>query len=539
MKLLAKTELSRPHRYLFCQRSQASLFISKNTAFCSECGNKFSFTKINPFTQKIYCPKCGRCYDYKKNDIIISQTNNRDLPYMTEIKLYEFKNKIELRIYYKSISIEHDRYNILHFNRIKEIYTFDIKQREIIFKKYINNIQYIDKQNIGYLTDLENLTENTALYFLRMNITNYFFDSLVVLLNKLRTAIIKKVYQIHKIKLKNMYINLSLDKKFLGNVLNLAHRLRFFNSPNIFYNKNFDDVKIYIIDDKLKDFEKKYAYRLKDDYLSTVFDLLKLPNIKFLKQHFSFKNIPVINLIYNKLDKDLANNLFEFYLKNEKNFINKEYGESLFSNLNRRINKLHVYIDFINELYLNYYRNVKLNVIFKKYKEIRDILSLYEEANIFTLNKLKQENINFSKLHDWLSLEIAKQPENDFIFKISKNIIDKFSIGIERYQFSCVKKYSRLKEIAYVLKNCSAGYKHLINDRLQLITLSDDEGVKALIEIENNYITQAKLCNNIPVSKNNFINNLIITFSKEIGLKINTSDIVINKNAISLLNKAS
>ena len=119
MKLLAQTELSRPHAYLYCQTSQASLFVSKHTAFCSECGNKFTFSKVNPFTQKIYCSKCGRGYDYKKDEVIISKAYNVELPYITMLKLYELKNKIELRIYYNSISIGSD--NVLNFSKIKEI----------------------------------------------------------------------------------------------------------------------------------------------------------------------------------------------------------------------------------------------------------------------------------------------------------------------------------------------------------------------------------------------------------------------------------
>ena len=95
MKLLAQTELSRPHAYLYCQTSQASLFVSKHTAFCSECGNEFTFSKVNPFTQKIYCSKCGRGYDYKKDEVIISKAYNVELPYITMLKLYELKNKID------------------------------------------------------------------------------------------------------------------------------------------------------------------------------------------------------------------------------------------------------------------------------------------------------------------------------------------------------------------------------------------------------------------------------------------------------------
>lgn len=52
-----------------------------------------------------------------------------------------------------------------------------------------------------------------------------------------------------------------------------------------------------------------------------------------------------------------------------------------------------------------------------------------------TLNKLEQENIAFSKLHNWLALEIAKQPEKDFKFDIATNIIDKYDVDIKNIIF--------------------------------------------------------------------------------------------------------
>ena len=97
--------------------------------------------------------------------------------------------------------------------------------------------------------------------------------------------------------------------------MNLAHRVRFFNSPNISYNKDFNDVKTYVINECLNDFEKQYTDKLRKDYISTIFDLLKLPNIKFLKQHFSLKNLLIVNAIYNNLNKDLSNNLLKFLFR--------------------------------------------------------------------------------------------------------------------------------------------------------------------------------------------------------------------------------
>lgn len=100
-----------------------------------------------------------------------------------------------------------------------------------------------------------------------------------------------------------------------------------------------------------------------------------------------------------------------------------------------------------------------------------------------------------------------------------------------KFKCSCINKYSKLKYIAKQMKNCSAGYKDRINNRLQLVVISDDSGKpKVLLEINQNSIVQAKLYRNVPVFKDNLLNDLVIEFAKTTKLKIVTDDVHMKKD---------
>ncbi len=76
------------------------------------------------------------------------------------------------------------------------------------------------------------------------------------------------------------------------------------------------------------------------------------------------------------------------------------------------------------------------------------------------------------------------------------------------------------------MKNCSAGYKDRINNRLQLVVISDDSGKpKVLLEINQNSIVQAKLYRNVPVFRDNLLNDLVIEFAQIVKLKVTTDDV--------------
>ena len=73
----------------------------------------YSYSSIS----QISCPKCGRRY-YNK-EIAYSNVYNSHLPYKTEIKIIEYKTKLQLKINYKAASLNDKRF-MLNFMMLKK-----------------------------------------------------------------------------------------------------------------------------------------------------------------------------------------------------------------------------------------------------------------------------------------------------------------------------------------------------------------------------------------------------------------------------------
>jgi len=249
-----------------------------------------------------------------------------------------------------------------------------------------------------------------------------------------------------------------------------------------------------------------------------------------MEKHFDYKYIFLLQQICEIKNTDIANILYEYY----KNKIEIEINEnSYYCNKEEYLKNIQKEVKTICNFYklfiLKIYKNLKLKQLLENKSNILlDIMNLWHTAN----NKIKKNfirhKIPFSKAHDWLSIEVSKQADQEIRFHISKNIVNRFNLYMmnTKFQCSCINKYSNLKYIARQMKNCSAGYKNRINNQLQLVAISDNTGKpKILLEINKDSIVQAKLYRNVPVFKDNLMNNLVIEFAKTTKLKIATDDV--------------
>ena len=41
---------------------------------------------------------------------------------------------------------------------------------------------------------------------------------------------------------------------------------------------------------------------------------------------------------------------------------------------------------------------------------------------------LNKEKVRFKDLHDWLAVNVAKQPEQEIVFNLPKNILNRFNL---------------------------------------------------------------------------------------------------------------
>ena len=534
MKIIEELKIGSYERYKsYFETGSPEVFISKKTGFCRYCETKFEFDEgryyVNnyPVYSRIFCPICGHIS--LDSEIRYSSVEGKYLPYVVNLKILEMKSKVILKIEYRAIQIIGKLLEIKIFDVI-EMYIFDIQNNNVIWKRYINK-KLNDDLEIGYIIDYQKLMENTALWYFNIKRIVRKGTTLSQFLKRLRELVIKKEKNINGYTKKQVYIsNISLRHKLFANVLNLAHKVRFWDSPNINYNDSF------FYDKYLDKFEKNVYLLMKKDglsYFKACFKTLSLPYTRNIKKQFDYKYIFLLQQIYTIENIDIANTIFKHY--KTKIEITDSYiiKEEYLKNIQKEVKAVcFFYKLFILKIYTN------LNLKFKQLLEnktniIIDIMNLWHSANNKTKKNFIRHKIPFSKAHDWLSIEVSKQADQEIRFHISKNIMNRFNLYMmnTKFQCSCINKYSNLKYIARQMKNCSAGYKDRINNQLQLVAISDNTGKpKVLLEINQDSIVQAKLYRNVPVFKDDFLNNLVIEFAKKVKLKIKTDDISIKQD---------
>ena len=534
MKIIEELKIGSYERYKsYFETGSPEVFISKKTGFCRYCETKFEFDEgryyVNnyPVYSRMFCPICGHIS--LDSEIRYSSVEGKYLPYVVNLKILEMKSKVILKIEYRAIQIIGKLLEIKIFDVI-EMYIFDIQNNNVIWKRYINQ-KLNDDLEIGYIIDYQKLMENTALWYFNIKHIVRKGTTLSQFLKRLRELVIKKEKNINGYTKKQVYIsNISLRHKLFANVLNLAHKVRFWDSPNINYNDSF------FYDKYLDKFEKNVYLLMKKDglsYFKACFKTLSLPYTRNIKKQFDYKYIFLLQQIYTIENIDIANTIFKHY--KTKIEITDSYiiKEEYLKNIQKEVKAVcFFYKLFILKIYTN------LNLKFKQLLEnktniIIDIMNLWHSANNKTKKNFIRHKIPFSKAHDWLSIEVSKQADQEIRFHISKNIMNRFNLYMmnTKFQCSCISKYSNLKYIARQMKNCSAGYKDRINNQLQLVAISDNTGKpKVLLEINQDSIVQAKLYRNVPVFKDNLLNNLVIEFAKKVKLKIKTDDISIKQD---------
>lgn len=533
MKIIEELKIGSYERYKsYFETGSPEVFISKKTGFCRYCETKFEFDEgryyVNnyPVYSRMFCPICGHIS--LDSEIRYSSVEGKYLPYVVNLKILEMKSKVILKIEYRAIQIIGKLLEIKIFDVI-EMYIFDIQNNNVIWKRYINK-KLNDDLEIGYIIDYQKLMENTALWYFNIKHIVRKGTTLSQFLKRLRELVIKKEKNINGYTKKQVYIsNISLRHKLFANVLNLAHKVRFWDSPNINYNDSF------FYDKYLDKFEKNVYLLMKKDglsYFKACFKTLSLPYTRNIKKQFDYKYISLLQQIYTIENIDIANTIFKHY--KTKIEITDSYiiKEEYLKNIQKEVKAVcFFYKLFILKIYTN------LNLKFKQLLEnktniIIDIMNLWHSANNKTKKNFIRHKIPFSKAHDWLSIEVSKQADQEIRFHISKNIMNRFNLYMmnTKFQCSCISKYSNLKYIARQMKNCSAGYKDRINNQLQLVAISDNTGKpKVLLEINQDSIVQAKLYRNVPVFKDNLLNDLVIEFAKTTKLKIVTDDVHMKK----------
>ena len=486
-------------------------------ARCINCGALYTVKPYSVWSSHaaIACPACGRLHT--GNAVMYGDNPESLLPDNTVMKVIDFKDKVELRIKYTAVYFGRFAYKTYKYlKNITETYVFDIKNSKCLWNKKQDGKE-IAKAEIGYFEDFFKLREKTALWFYRSDHKINKGSSFAELLKILRTAVNKKIKANGKTP-KQLYIGGNFNNRLFGNVLNLAHRVRFWDSENIqalSYGewavakwKN-DILGENYLPERFE--EQVYLAMRKSDFTAAICKVLKIPNIPHTRRNLQYENFALLHECYKIKNYDVAQAMF--------NYAKKKGVQA--------VSKIRDMIDFYNK-FISFYPKMQMQYVLSKWDtEYCDILRLWRAADKITKQEFYKKLPAISKLHDWLSIAVAKQADRDIIFDVPDEVINRYTMLLKAFGAKCIERNSELKFWATSLSNCAAGYKNIIGEKRQLVGISDDRGKPvALLEINGTSITQAKLFDNDPVYYKENINAVVLEFIEKCGLKIRTRDVL-------------
>lgn len=486
-------------------------------ARCINCGALFTGKPYSVWSSHaaVTCPACGRLHT--GNAVMYGDNPESLLPDNSIMKVIDFKDKVELRIKYTAVYFGRFAYKTYKYlKNIIETYVFDVKNSKCLwFKK--QDSKEIEKREIGYFEDFFKLREKTALWFYRSDHKINKGNSFAELLKILRTAVNKKIKANGKTP-KQLYIGGNFNNRLFGNVLNLAHRVRFWDSENIQALSYGEWAVAKWKNDILGEnylperFEEQINLAMqKSDFTAAICKVLKIPNIPHTRRNLQYENFALLHECYKIKNYDVAQAMFEYA---------KEKGV-------QAVSKIRDMIGFYNK-FISFYPKMQMQYVLSKWDtEYCDILRLWRAADKITKQEFYKKLPAISKLHDWLSIVVAKQADREIIFDVPDEVINRYTMLLKAFGAKCIERNSELKFWATSLSNCAAGYKNIIGEKRQLVGISDDRGKPvALIEINGTSITQAKLFDNDPVYYKENINAVVLEFAEKCGLKIRTRDVL-------------
>lgn len=486
-------------------------------ARCINCGALYTVKPYSVWSSHaaVTCPACGRLHT--GNAVMYSDNPESLLPDNTVMKVIDFKDKVELRIKYTAVYFGRFAYKTYKYlKNITETYVFDVKNSKCLWNKKQDGKE-IEKAKIGYFEDFFKLREKTALWFYRSDHKINKGSSFAKLLKILRTAVNKKIKANGKTP-KQLYIGGNFDNRLFGNVLNLAHRVRFWDSENIqalSYGewavakwKN-DILGENYLPERFE--EQVYLAMKKSDFTAAICKVLKIPNIPHTRRNLQYENFALLHECYKIKNYDVAQAMFEYA---------KKRGV-------QAVSKIRDMIDFYNK-FISFYPKMQMQYVVSKWDtEYCDILRLWRASDKITKQEFYKKLPAISKFHDWLSIAVAKQEDREIIFDVPDEVINRYTMLLKAFGAKCIERNSELKFWATSLSNCAAGYKNIIGEKRQLVGISDDRGKPvALLEINGTSITQAKLFDNDPVYYKENINAVVLEFIEKCGLKIRTRDVL-------------
>lgn len=463
--------------------------------------------------KSITCPVCGHVHH--ACNVLIAENSQSTLPLYVRAVLLELKNSLRLKFTYEAVILGENIYHdFTENNEVIEQFDFFYTEKRVLWKKIVNNIE--EEREIGFYTDLLNPLPS-ILQYLPYSVQDKNGKKISELIAYMRNYITGKMKKQGYSK-RDLFFYVPKSEMVERNLLYLARKIRFWdeNETSEIYKSDRHQIKYTINRLKLPYLEEqecKLSLLLQQgfSYLDAFLTTFSLPNNRLVRKHLGYANIYPLSNSYSIGDEVLAGSLIPYLLKNHNNvpaicgyykYLAKYYPQKPFS-------------DVINSNLHN----------------LEDIINLFKLLSKDNLTKFEAEKPRFKELHNYLSLLVSSQAANEINYHIPEAILRRLDMQLRNSTCKVLTKYSQILKAGIDLHNCAASYKKRIDDTLQLVLISDDNGkAKVLLEIQNQNILQAKLWDNKKVKTNTEYNSIVKEFAEKAHLNIKTNDILLEED---------
>lgn len=527
MKLLA--EMVIPQMFTAYAEDQGHLHngLHHYQYFCEECDQIFaSAWGRKPGTYppvergaSFVCPNCGQMHE---NHVVYIDRKEK-APNKIRLAVKEFKSVIALEVSSKTVYF--NDYLSLYAGNYKEIFRFDIPKQTVSFSSYDTDGSLSETIELGNPFKLDILSKSILRFFIPISLANSEHKSkLNQTLKVLRESVRRKLEKHLGHKVSSAYVSPGQNHgTFLLPIFNLAYRVTCPDAPNL-------PTEFREEPEMIQDFLSKRLLdcdlmdnvialtRQKRDFVKALIVSQPLPNKPSVRRLLSVApfNVALLAKAFEVCKNyDYALQLHESLMKvSGDTRVRWVIKENLFQ--------------FLQEM-RPIYGEAGIVYLVENYIEIelRDCINLFQQLTDENRKAFETESVRLRDIHDWMSLRHKKQSHKNLKFDVPEHIVKRLSMQKEQLKFFLPKESMQLLEAGCELHNCVASYGAAMKDNKKWIVLvADDNGkLVACLEINGKELVQAKLDRNMPASCNAQLNQEIVAWAGEAGIKVKTPDI--------------
>lgn len=496
--------------------------VGENLFYCAQCRQEFKIPVRTWMSAPTFtlCPNCAKLIRFgSSNDDNVWVMRERIAPRTMSLRLDTYKDSVKLTVRGRGfLPAEHNHENGRYWleKRYREEIRFDIKTRRTTWLCTVGGRQEMRLELCDPI-EIPTFAANSILRYLYSHFSIRRSRAEVsALLRTLRETVQKKLEKRVRHKVSSLFCSTgSAPGWLLLPIANIAYRVVFTDAPNLPHLwRSLNTLGVHAAETACRfpaDIDINIIRRAK----STVAGLIaagNLPNTRSVRRAlgtdpFALEQLIFLHRLFSR--SDLAMQAFPYFENSRGRGFEKHGMDARLS----RLKDMYTELDILRML-----KDTDPNTV-------HDMLSMLHRLGDESRAALYRDPPSIGDLHDILVLLHRREMCPDYTFDNDlAPIRRRLAMQFDRVQFFLPEHSMTLLKAGEKLHNCVSSYAQRVRDgETNIVLMSDDRGkLIACIEVANGRILQAKLDRNQPVAQNAEINNEIVTWAEQVGVRYDT-----------------